>query len=133
MRITHVFKETSNSANAMRWDYEHYNRSRDIYDAYVKPSCAKVNSWLSIKLAYEKPSYAKISAWDAIVYDYKANDGLHAIQVGRQFKSLQYNNDVRVTGSSSHFFSTIASFTDTETNEIWLVKETHVNTYACKL
>lgn len=115
MRITHVFKETSNSANSMRWDYEHYNRSRDIYDAYVKPSCAKVNSWLSIKL------------------DYECNDGLHAIQVGRQFKSLQYNNDVRVTGSSSHFFSTIASFTDTETNETWLVKETHANTYACKL
>lgn len=115
MRITHVFKETSKSANVMRWDYEHYNCLRDIYTAYEKPSCAKVNSWY------------------AIINDYETNNGLHAIQVNRTFKSLQYNNDVRVTGASSHFFSTIASFTDTETGEIWLIKETHVNTYACKL
>lgn len=115
MRITHVFKETSKNANAMRWDYEHYSCSRDIYNVYDKPSCAKVNSWF------------------AIVNNYETNNGLHAIQVGRAFKSLQYNHDVRVTGSSSHFFSTIASFTDTETHEIWLVKETHANTYICKL
>ena len=99
----------------MRWDYEHYNCSRDIYNAYDNPSGAKVNAWFSI------------------INDYETNLGLHAIQVGRTFKSLQYNNDIRVTGSSSHFFSTIASFTDTETGEIWLIKETHANTYACIL
>lgn len=115
MRITHVFKETSKAAAEMIREFNYYPAHRGIYDAYEQPSCAKVNSWLAINL------------------DYEANEGLHAIQVGRQFKPLQYNNDVRVTGSSSHFFSTIASFTDTETNEIWLVKETHANTYACKL
>ena len=115
MRITHVFKETIKAATEMKREFNYYPAHRDIYDAYEKPSCAKVNSWLSIKL------------------DYEANDGLHAIQVGRVFKSLQYNNDIRVTGSSSHFYSTIASFNDTETGETWLIKETHANTYACKL
>lgn len=115
MRITHVFKETSKSADYMRYDFEHFSKHRSIYDAYVTPSNNKVYAWNELKS------------------DYSTNNGLHAIQVGRTFKSLQYNNDIRVTGASSHFFSTIASFTDTETGEIWLVKETHANTYACKL
>ena len=112
MRITHVYQSTSKLANNMKWDYEHYNIFNDIYNAY------------------NNPSQVKISAYFAIKYNYEKNDGLHAIQVGREIKSLQYNNDLRVTGSSSHFFSTIASFTDTKTNEIWLIKETHCNTYA---
>ena len=115
MRITHVFKETSKNADYMRYDFYHTAENRTIYDAYATPSRNKIGAWMSIK------------------FDYEFNDGLHAIQVGRLFKSLQYNYDVRVTGASSHFFSTIASFTDTETGEIWLVKETHANTYACKL
>ena len=115
MRITHVFKETSKNAGYMHYDFEHYPKGRSIYFAYNKPSWNKVASWMSIQ------------------EDYESNNGLHAIQVGREFKSLQYNNDIRVTGASSHFFSTIASFTDTNTGEIWLVKETHANTYACKL
>lgn len=115
MRITHVFKETSKNAEYMRYDFYHTAQNRTIYDAYTTPSNNKVGAWISIQ------------------FDYGNNNGLHAIQVGRQFKSLQYNNDVRVTGASSHFFSTIASFTDTDTCEIWLIKETHANTYACKL
>jgi hypothetical protein len=113
MRITHVFKETSKQAQYMRYDFEHFSKHRSIYDAYATPSRNKIGAWMSIQ------------------YDYETNNGLHAIQVGREFKSLQYNNDIRVTGASSHFFSTIASFTDTETGEIWLIKETHCNTYAC--
>ncbi len=115
MRITHVFKETSKNANIMRWEYEHYSSLRGIYSAYNNPSWNKVEAWMELQ------------------NDYETNNGLHAIQAGRTFKSLRYNNDIRVTGASSHFFSTIASFTDTKTGEIWLIKETHANTYACKL
>lgn len=115
MRITHVFKETSKNANDMRHEFNYYSKYRSIYDAYVTPSSSKTYAWHSLKR------------------DYSSNNGLHAIQVGKEFKSLQYNFDIRVTGASCHFFSTIASFTDTETGEIWLVKETHANTYTCKL
>ncbi len=115
MRITHLFKETSKQADYMRYDFNKYPVTNSIWSAY------------------NNPSDAKISAYQHILDDYKTNNGLHAIQVGRYFKSLQYNNDMRVTGASSHFFSTIASFTDTETQEIYLIKETHYNTYACKL
>lgn len=115
MRITHVFKETSKNANYMRNDFEHTPIGRSIYNAYNNPSWNKVASWMAIN------------------EDYETNNGLHAIQVGREFKSLQYNNDIRVTGASSHFYSTIASFIDTKTGETWLIKETHANTYACKL
>lgn len=115
MRITHVFKETSKNADYMRYDFNHYKVGRNIDSAYIRPSQAKRQAYYSI------------------IRDYTTNNGLHAIQVGRNFKSLQYNNDIRVCGASSHFFSTIASFTDTTTGEIYLIKETHANTYACKL
>ncbi len=115
MRITHLFKETSKQTLYMNEDFIRYPVTNDIYSAYNNPSMTKRNAYFVIE------------------NDYMSNDGLHAIQVGRYFKSLQYNNDLRVTGASSHFFSTIASFTDTETQEIYLIKETHCNTYACKL
>ena len=115
MRITHVFEETSKAASQIVREFNYYPIHRDIYDAY------------------DKPSRFKIASYHAIVNDYETNNGLHAVQVGRVFKSLQYNNDIRVTGASSHFYSTVASFTDTETGEIWVIKETHCNTYMCKL
>ena len=115
MKITHVFKDTSKQANYMRYDFEHTNIFNTIYSAY------------------NNPSHAKVQAYNNIIMDYKTNNGLHAIQVGRTFKSLQYNGDIRVAGASSHFFSTIASFTDTNTGDIYLIKETHCNTYCCKL
>lgn len=115
MKITHVFNETSKQADYMRYDFAHSTIYNTIYSAY------------------NNPSHAKISAYERIKTDYKANDGLHAIQVGRQIKSLQYNNDMRVVAASCHFFTTIASFTDTITNDIYLIKETHANTYCCKL
>lgn len=115
MKITHVFKETSKQADYMRYDFEHTNTFNTIYSAY------------------NNPSYAKISAYEHIKNDYKTNNGLHAIQVGREIKSLQYNNDVRVAAASCHFFTTIASFTDTISGDIYLIKETYCNTFCCKL
>ena len=115
MRITQVFGKGSKNADYMRYDFNHYKVGRDIDNAYITPS------------------HAKRQAYYNIIADYSTNNGLHAIQVKREFKSLQYNYDLRVCGASSHFFSTIASFTDTTTGEIYLIKETHANTYACKL
>lgn len=115
MRITKMFGNKSKNAEYMRYEYNHYHVGRTIDNAYVNASDAKRRAYFDIK------------------YDYQTNNGLHAVQVGRHFKSLQYNYDLRVCGASSHFFSTIASFTDTETGVVYLVKETHCNTYICEL
>ena len=115
MRITHVFKETSKAAQSMNYEFNHSSKYSSLYDFY------------------QNPSYAKQQALAHLKYDYNTNNGLHAIQVGRTFKSLQYNNDIRIVNASCHFFTTIASFTDTSTGEIYLIKETHCNTYACKM
>lgn len=115
MRITQVFGTNSRNANAMRYDFEHYNIMRSIYSAY------------------NNPSYAKISAYNRLVNDYSDNQGKHTITVKGKELNLQYRHDIRVCGASSHFFSTIASFTDLDTGVIYLIKETHANTYMCEL
>ncbi len=113
MRITQFFGNNSRNANNMRYDFEHYDVTRSIYSAY------------------NSPSQSKVLAYNAIQDDYKK--GRHIVTVkGKQFE-LQYRYDLRVTGASSHFFSTIASFTDVNTGVIYLVKETHANTYMCEL
>ena len=113
MRITHVFTETSKNALYMHYDYEHGHGT--------------------IYTRYERPSQSKIRAWHSIEDDYNSNEGVHQINIKGVTKTLCYNHDLKIVGASSHFFSTIASFEDLDTGEIWLVKETHVNTYACKL
>lgn len=115
MRITHVFKETSKNADYMRHDFEYYAIGRTIYDAYTTPSRAKIDSFESIKR------------------DYESNLGVKVIDINGKSTVLQYNDDIRVTGASSHFYSTIASFYAPNTGDTWLIKETHCNTYACKL
>lgn len=115
MRITHVFKETSKNADYMRYDFEHFASGRTLYDAYVTPSHAKIDSFKAIKR------------------DYQSNEGVHVVIINGVSTVLQYNDDIRVTGATSHFYSTIASFYEPKTGETWLIKETHANTYACKL
>lgn len=115
MRITHVFKDTSKQAQYMRWEFNYYSLYRTIYDAYNNPSRAKIDSF------------------EAIKRDYKSHEGMHRVELKGELTLLQYNDDVRVTGASSHFYSTLASFYAPKTGETWLIKETHANTYACKL
>lgn len=116
MRITHIFKVTSNQSLNMRKEFKYYPVGRDIYSAYNNPSGAKVNAYNSILDSYEG---------DDRIHDFYMNNKF----IGR----FKYNGNLRVTGSSSHFFSTIATFTNLDTDEIVLVKETHANTYMCKL
>lgn len=122
MRITHVFKSTSNNAKYMRYDYNHARG--DIFTRY------------------NHPSNAKIRAWQGIIDDYTFNDCLYIDVNDRKIQCktvliqgkkhyIKYNGDIAIVGASSHFFSTIASFDDLETGQTWLVKETHCNTYAC--
>ena len=113
MRITQFFGTNSRNANNMRYDFEHYAVTRSIYSAY------------------NNPSHSKVSAYYAIQDDYKK--GRHIVTVKGKQMELQYRYDLRVTGASSHFFSTIASFTDVNTGVIYLIKETHANTYMCEL
>ena len=113
MRITQFFGATSNNAKYMRYDFDHAHGT--VYSRY------------------ERPSQAKIRSWDDIVDGYRANNGVHTVTIKGVAHTLQYNDDVRVAGASSHFYSTIASFEDLDTHVIYLIKETHANTYMCEL
>lgn len=122
MRITHVFKSSSNNAKSMIYDYNHAHG--DIFSRY------------------NRPSNNKIRAWSDILVDYTFNDCQYIDINNREIKCktvliqgkkhhIKYNGDIAIVGASSHFFSTIASFDDIETGQTWLIKETHCNTYAC--
>ena len=113
MRITQFFGTNSKNAQYMRYDYQHAHGS--VYSRYSRPSQAKIRSW------------------DDIVDGYRANEGVHTVMIKGVEHTLQYNHDVRVVGASSHFYRTIASFEDIDTGVIYLVKETHCNTYMCEL
>ena len=118
MRITHIYKETSKAAAYMRHDAI-TSTGRDIYDAY------------------SNPSRAKVSSFDSIKYDYLHNDternGIpcKTVLTPDGIKYLTYRHDISVVGASSHFYSTIATFNDADKDGgVWVVKETHCNTYA---
>lgn len=113
MRITQFFGTKSRNAQYMRYDYEHGHGT--VYSRY------------------DRPSQAKIRSWDDIVEGYRANKGIHTVVIKGVEHTLQYNDDVCVAGASSHFYSTIASFEDLDTGVVYLIKETHVNTYMCEL
>lgn len=66
----------------------------------------------SIYEAYQNPSSAKINAYEGIERRAWNNEG--------------YNHDLRITGASSHFFSTMYSYTDSEGTHI--VYDTASNT-----
>ena len=67
----------------------------DIWDAYTRPSAAKVRAWRQIEAtATTTPGY---------------------------------NHDLQIVGASSHFFSTVYSYTDADGQHI--IKDTHANTY----
>ena len=113
MRITQFFGTNSKNANYMRYDFEHAHGT--VYSRY------------------ERPSQAKIQAWVDILEAYQSNAGVHEVTIKDIKHNIEYRNDLCVVGASSHFFSTIASFEDLDTRVIYLVKETHANTYMCEL
>lgn len=118
MRITHIFKETSKQAQYMKHDAI-YASHRDIYDAYTSPSYAKVKSFENIKNEY--------------MHNDTEKNGIPCKEVWTPhgFLYLSYRGDISVTGASSHFYSTIATFDDvTRSGGVWAIKETHCNTYA---
>lgn len=121
MVVTHVFKETSKQAQYIKHDAIMYSHI-DIYDAYATPSRNKVN------------------AFNALKNEYMFNDttvlGIPCKTVrmpNNVIKYLVYKGDISVVAHSSHFFTTIATFDDVETGDIWAIKETHCNTYAVKM
>lgn len=113
MKITQFFGKDSKNAQYMRYDFEHAHGT--IYSRY------------------ERPSQNKIRAWVDIVDAYNTDNGIHTIVIKGTNHNLQYNGDIKIVGASSHFFSTIASFEDLDDHTIYLIKETHANTYMCEL
>lgn len=121
MVVTHVFKTDSNNGQTMIHDTITSYR-RDIYDLYDHPSRNKVN------------------AFEALKNEYMFNDttilGIPCKTVRfphNVIKYLVYNGDISCVNGSSHFFTTIATFQDVETDELYAIKETYANTYAVKI
>lgn len=113
MNITQFFGSTSKNANYMRHDYAHAHGT--IYSRYGRPSREKIRTWCNIVDAYN-------------LYG-----GVHHVVIRGKIHTIQYLNDVKIVGASSYHYSTIASFKDMDTGEIYLIKETHANTYMCNL
>ena len=126
MRITHYFNETSKNAKSMRYDVEHGKGT--IYDAYSKPSLNKVRAYHDILNEYNYNDTMMLGIpCKSILVPHKLGKLCDTMYI-RYIKGT-YN----VTGASSHFFTTVAIFEDVETNERYIIKETHCNTYMCKL
>ena len=126
MRITHYYSHDSKSAQYMRYDALHGNG--DIYDAYVRPSIAKINSFKAIRNDYLHN--------DAIILGIPCK----TVIVPKSLKKLNnvaylryITGTLNVCGASSHFYTTCALFEDVEINKRYIVKETHCNTYMCEL
>lgn len=68
--------------------------------------------------AYGRPSYYKVNAWREIEERARATSG--------------YNHDLHIVGASSHFFSTVYSYTE-EDGTLCIVKDTHANTFIIKV
>lgn len=121
MVVTHVFTTSSKVGRSIIHDVITHT-CKDIYDLYVRPSSNKVN------------------AYYALVNDYTFNDttilGIPCKTVRfphNVIKYLTYNHDISCVAGSSHFFTTLATFKDVETGDLYAIKETHANTYAVKI
>lgn len=126
MRITHFFNDTSKNAQDMHYDAEH--GKGDIYDAYNKPSQSKICAYHDIlnEYLYNDTSMLGVPCKSILVP--------HKLGKLCDTMFIRYiNGTLNVAGASSHFFSTVAIFEDVETNERYIIKETHCNTYMCKL
>ena len=75
------------------------------------------NKGATIYHAYGKPSYNKIQAWENIQH--------------RALNTEGYNKDLRVTGATCYFFSTIYSYTTEEGT--FIVQDTPGHTKVTKL
>ena len=106
---------------------------------------AIMNSHQDIYDVYKKPSYNKVRAFNALKNEYMFNDtsilGIPCKTVKVPYNMhklnntmyLKYRGDIGVIRASCHFFTTCASFEDVETGDMYIIKETHCNTYMCKL
>ena len=121
MVVTHLFKTSSKVGQSIiRETITHAHI--DVYDLY------------------ERPSRNKVNAFNALKNEYMFNDtvvlGIPSKTVrfpNNVIKYLTYNGDISCVAGSSHFFTTVATFKDVETNELYAIKETHANTYAVKI
>lgn len=126
MIITHYFNDTSKNAQYMRYDIEH--SKGDILEAYNRPSKTKINAFESIRNEY---CYNDTMILGIPCKTIKAP---HKLGKLNDIMHIRYiKGSLNVAGASSHFFSTVALFEDVETNDRYIVKETHANTYMCKL
>lgn len=110
LQITKLINQGTQAAQALHYDYEH--RRGTVYSRYGSPSQRKCISW------------------DNIVEEYTRNGGYIEVMLKGSLHHWQYNDDIAVVGASSDFYSTAASFEDVDTGIIYIVKETHANTYA---
>lgn len=126
MRITQFFNDNSKNAEYMRWYITH--TKGDIYEAYNRPSKAKICAFESIRNEY---TYN-----DTVVRGIPCKTiipprSLHKLSDEMFIRYI--SGTLNIAGASSHFFSTVAVFEDVETEERYIIKETYGNTYMCRL
>lgn len=126
MRVTHFYGNNSRARKCMQYELLHgYD---DITSAYINPSNRKITSFAHIRTDYNFNDclVLGIPCKTIIVPPsmHKLNNTMYA----------RYIIGTLVVGNaSSHFYTTCAIFEDVETNERYIIKETHANTYMCKL
>lgn len=126
MRITQFFNDNSKNAEDMHWNIDH--TKGDIYEAYNRPSKAKINAFESIRNEY---TYN-----DTIVCGIPCKTIIAPRSIGKLCDKMYIRyirGTLNVAGASSHFFSTVAIFEDVETGENYIIKESYANTYMCRL
>ena len=126
MRITHYYKSTSHAAQNMHYDLN--NQLGDIYEAYASPSINKVRAFNAIRIDYTHNDCMLLGIECKTVIVPKSLNKLNNKAYMRYI-----HGSLNVSAASSHFFSTCALFEDVETGQIYIIKETHANTYMCEL
>lgn len=112
MKITQFFSSTSKMHDSIVSDYEHAHGS--LFDRYGRPSPDKIRTWEAIKDKYNRVG----------------NIDTQYVYINHKHRPLRYNNDLMISGASTYFYSTTATFTDLENGDIYIIKETPANTYA---
>ena len=126
MVVNRFFKNETKNADYMKWE-AHHNCGDTIYDKYVHPSLNKIRAYNALKNEY---SFNDTSILGIQCKTVKVPHNMHKLN---DTMYLKYRDDIGVISASCHFFTTCATFEDVESGKIYIVKETHNNTYMCEL
>ena len=126
MKVTHFYGNNSQAARGMQYDA--VNSKPSLYDKYVTPSYAKIESFERIRKSYLMNDTTILGIPCKTLLVPKSLHKLNNVMYARYI-----NGTLGVASASSHFYITTALFEDVETNKRYIIKETHCNTYMCEM